>query len=67
MDVAADLEQVRSLDAMWRAFRASPSSAQTLVELRTSVVPALFAIGLGGIPNALGGIIAQPYLCRLDA
>ena len=39
MDVAADLEQVRSLDAMWRAFRASPSSAQTLVELRTSVVP----------------------------
>jgi hypothetical protein len=38
MNVAADLQHVRSLDAMSRALRASRSSAQTLVEIRTSVV-----------------------------
>ena len=38
MDVAADPGHVRSLDAMWHAYRVSRSSAQTLVEIRTSVV-----------------------------
>jgi RHS repeat-associated protein len=38
MNIAADLQHVRSLDAMSRALRASRSSAQTLVEIRTSVV-----------------------------
>jgi RHS repeat-associated protein len=38
VNVVADLQHVRSLDAMSRALRASRSSAQTLVEIRTSVV-----------------------------
>ena len=38
MNVAADLQHVRSLDAMSRALRASRSPAQILVEIRTSVV-----------------------------
>ena len=38
MDVVADLEHARSLDAMWHAYRASKSTPQTLVEIRTSVV-----------------------------
>ena len=38
MDVAADLEHLRSLDAISRAYRASKSTAQPLVEIPTSIV-----------------------------
>jgi len=38
MKVAVDLKDVRALDAMWLAFRASQSTAQTQVEISTSVV-----------------------------
>ena len=38
MDVVADLEHARSLDAMSRAYRASKSTTQPLVEIPTSIV-----------------------------
>src|SRR5208337_2247918 len=38
MDVVANLEYARSLEATWRAYRTSRSIAQPLVETRTSVV-----------------------------